>query len=75
MSDQEYLLVRTNMRLAVNLVEKIIKNQNESVNKDIKLQLIDTYIGIQSGLKVDCKGIAYLLKYFTSKVDALVEER
>lgn len=36
---------------------------------------MDTYIGIQTGLKVECKGIAYLLKYFTNKVDALIEER
>lgn len=36
---------------------------------------MDTYIGIQSGLKVDCKGIAYLLKFFSNKVDAMIEER
>lgn len=37
MSDQEYLLVKTNMRLAVNLIEKILKNQNQTVNQDLKI--------------------------------------
>jgi hypothetical protein len=37
MSDQEYLLVKTNMRLAVNLIEKIMKNQNQAINKDLKV--------------------------------------
>jgi len=73
MSDNEYTQVRINEKLITSLIERVIRLDNQLMNEEIKIQLVDTHIGIQTGLKVDCKCTKYLLRNFTSKVDMLVD--
>jgi len=47
LSDQEYLHVRTNLKLAVNLLEKVYLYADSEINQELKNQLSDTYITIQ----------------------------
>lgn len=47
LSDQEYLHVKTNLRLAINLLEKVYQYQDTEINQELKAQLSDTYITIQ----------------------------
>jgi hypothetical protein len=47
-------MVIINERLAIGLLEKMIKNQNKLLNEELRLQLIDTFTGIQNGLKINC---------------------
>lgn len=75
MSDAEYQQVRINEKLIVNLIEKVIKVENQLINNEISNQLIDAHLGIQNGLKVDCKATRYLLKLFSSKVDQMIDTR
>lgn len=37
--------------------------------------MIDTHLGIQTGLKVECKATRYLISLFTPKVDQIIEQR
>lgn len=73
MSDAEYQTVRINEKLIVNLIQQVIYVENQLVNNDIRNQLIDTHLGIQTGLKVECKATRYLISLFTPKVDQIIE--
>lgn len=75
LSDQDYQMVIINERLAIGLLEKMIKNQNKLLNEELRLQLIDTFTGIQNGLKINCQAIKYLLRNFTTKIDSMIEDR
>jgi hypothetical protein len=46
MSDNEYSQVRINEKLIASLIERVIKLDNQLMNEEIKLQLVDTHIGI-----------------------------
>lgn len=47
MPEEEYQNVKTNEKLIVNLLEKLIRCENQDINKELKFQLLDTYIGLQ----------------------------
>jgi hypothetical protein len=46
MSDNEYTQVRINEKLIASLIERVIRLDNQLMNEEIKLQLVDTHIGI-----------------------------
>lgn len=73
MSDKDYLVLKTNERLAVNLLQNVIRQENYDLNEQLRMQMIDTFLAIQRELKVYCHAIAYLLKIFTNKVDLMIE--
>ena len=75
MSDQDYLALKTNERLAVNLIHNVIRQQNYELNEYLRFRLLDTFIAIQRELKVYCHAIVYLLRNFTNKVDQMIEHR
>ena len=75
MSDQDYLALKTNERLAVNLIHNVVRQQNYELNEYLRFRLLDTFIAIQRELKVYCNAIAYLLRNFTNKVDQMIEHR
>lgn len=64
-----------NEKLIVNLFEKVLRVENKEVNNDLKLQLLDTYISVQAQIKHDTKAVKYLLRYFTNKVELMIEDR
>ena len=48
MSDAEFVAVKNNQRLIVNMLEKVINLGNELLNEELREQLIDAYIAIES---------------------------
>ena len=71
----ELIAVRTNQKLIVNLLEKIILLGNDLLNEELRGQLIDAYLVIQQQLRHESKPIKYLLGKYGYDVEAMISQR
>jgi hypothetical protein len=58
----------------VNLCCQIFYIQFPEVNEELKYAVLDTYIGLQAQLKIESKALRHLIKLFTNKVDAMIDD-
>ena len=75
MTKAELLAVRTNQKLIVNLLEKIILLGNDLLNEELRGQLIDAYLVIQQQLRHESKPIKFLLGKYGYDIEAMVSQR
>ena len=61
MSDAEVIAVKTNQRLLVNVLEKIIELGNDLLGEELRQQLIDAFVALEALLEVRSKPLTYLL--------------
>jgi len=76
LSEPEHLTLKTNERLIVNLIEKIIDLGNELLNEEVRNQLTDNYMLLSAQYEgYDSKPMKYLLAKFGYDLSALIEQR
>ena len=75
LSDPDYLQLKTNERLAVNLLQNFIRSQIYEINEYLRTHILDTFVAIQRELQVYCQALAYLLKLYTNRIDPMIEQR
>ena len=75
MTKAELLAVRTNQKLIVNLLEKIILLGNDLLNEELRGQLIDAYLVIQQQLQHESKPIKFLLGKYGYDIEAMIGQR
>ena len=75
LTKEELDTLKLNERQIVNLLEKIIDVGNDMIAEELRLQLLDAYIGLQQTAKEESKAIAYLLKKYGFEISLMVEQR
>ena len=75
MTKAELIAVRTNQKLIVNLLEKIILLGNDLLNEELRGQLVDAYLVIQQQLRLESKPIKYLLGKYGYDIEAMISQR
>ena len=66
------IAVKTNQRLLVNVLDKIIEFGNDLLGEELRQQSIDAFMALEAQLEVKSKPLTYLLQKYGVDVDAMI---
>ena len=75
MTKAELLVIKTNQKLIVNLLEKIVLLSNDLLNEELRGQLIDAYVVIQQQLRLESKPLKFLLGKYGYNIQEMISQR
>ena len=69
------IAVKTNQRLLVNVLDRIIELGNDLLGEELRQQLIDAFVALEAQLEVRSKPLTYLLQKYGVDVNAMISQK
>ena len=69
------IAVKTNQRLLVNVLDRIIELGNDLLGEELRQQLIDAFMALEAQLEVRSKPLTYLLQKYGVDVNAMISQK